>query len=231
MLCTKCNSPITPVVAVDIDGTLGDYHGHFTQFAEDYVGRPLKESYNGSGPYKDWFCAINGISYQIWHDIKLAYRQGGMKRCMPVYSHAAEMCQDIKNAGAELWLTTTRPYIRHDSVDPDTREWLRRNNIPYDYLVYDGNKYKKLHDIVGDYRVCAVLDDLIEEVYAAMAIFGSSVPILRNNSYNSAVSFPNSCRSLEEATLALQDRIEIWKELDDNSGHTGSSDADLRASE
>src|SRR3954453_16254567 len=165
---------------------MGHYHHHFLEFAAAYLNQLPKHHYVGNQPFKDWFCLNHNCSVDDWHDIKLAYRQGGMKRTMPVYSGAAELCHRIKGAGAELWVTTTRPYIRHDNIDPDTREWLRRNDIKYDYLIYDGHKYEKLKQLVGKERVCAVLDDLQEEVEAAYHLLGGGVPILRINEYNQA---------------------------------------------
>jgi hypothetical protein len=46
----------------------------------------------------------------------------------------------LRAEGAEVWLTTTRPHDRFDRVDPDTREWCRRNGINFDGLLYDGDK-------------------------------------------------------------------------------------------
>lgn len=76
-------SPNAPVVALDIDGTLGDYHGHFIRFAEQYIGRKLPDPYeitNGIPLHK-----YLHISKATYRQVKLAYRQGGMKRSMPVY--------------------------------------------------------------------------------------------------------------------------------------------------
>ena len=39
MLCTSCSAVIRPVVAFDLDGSLGDYHNHFLNFAEGYLDR------------------------------------------------------------------------------------------------------------------------------------------------------------------------------------------------
>lgn len=231
MLCTNCQKPIRPVVALDIDGTLGDYHGHFLAFAEDYIGKTLSYDYKGDVPFKSWFTTINNVPSSVWHDVKLAYRQGGMKRCMPVYGGAAELATTIKDEGAELWLTTTRPYIRHDNVDPDTREWLRRNEIEYDYLIYDGAKYEKLKSLVGADRVCAVLDDLRYEIDEALEWFDSQAPILRHNSYNSSTNYPVTVFSLWDAGPAILDRVVEWKERYADSGHERTNDDYLRASE
>src|SRR3954451_14658495 len=119
MLCTQCGRPIKPVVAVDIDGTLGDYHGHFVNFASAYLGRklPSAENYRSNKRFAEYL----GISLAEYRIIKLAYRQGGMKRSMPIFTGAKPLLRTIEEEGCELWLTTTRPFQRLDNVDPDTR--------------------------------------------------------------------------------------------------------------
>lgn len=219
MKCTECSKTIKPVVAIDIDGTMGHYHKHFLEFAADYLGVMVRTHYVGNQPFKEWFCTNYRCSPDDWHDIKLAYRQGGMKRTMPVYNGAAELCNRIRVAGAELWITTTRPYIRHDNIDPDTREWCRRHHIRYDYLIYDGHKYHKLKQLVGKERVCAVLDDLEEEIVEAHSLFGADVPILRVNDFNTSFKAsvgmlspqPMIAHTLDMAFRLINDKINTWE--------------------
>lgn len=195
MLCTRCSDPIKPVVAIDIDGTLGDYHGHFLNFAYAYTGHPVLPKslvYDGEQQFRYWFVQAFGSDIgQQWHDIKLAYRQGAQKRSMPVYEGAAELVNGLISEGAEVWLTTTRPYLRLDSIDPDTRAWLDRHDIRYHHLLYDDHKYSQLEQRVDPARVVAVLDDLDEDWERAWQIFGPDVPVFRRNGYNRAVKLPH----------------------------------------
>lgn len=215
MLCTKCGAAVKPVVAVDIDGTLGDYHSHFLAFAQSYLGRPLPQSgsylYNGVGTFREWF-AKYGVNGDTWHDIKLAYRQGAQKRSMPAYPYAGELCRQVANAGAELWLTTTRPYLRLDNIDPDTRAWLDRHSIVYDGLIYDELKYARLANLVDPARVVAVVDDLPEMWDAAAAQFGWRVPILRQTQFNRGVVCEQGANGLNGVWLMVEERIKAWKE-------------------
>lgn len=158
-----------PVVALDIDGTLGDYHGHFLRFAEGYIGKPMPDAQEinpGLPLYRHM-----RVSRTTYRACKLAYRQGGLKRSMPVYDGAAELTRAVRRAGAEIWICTTRPYLRLDNIDPDTREWLRRNRIQYDAVLFGdnkrSNKYAELLRQVGRDRVVAVADDLPEQVIKA----------------------------------------------------------------
>lgn len=180
MLCSKCQHPIHPVVVLDIDGTLGDYHGHFHAFAEAYEGRALRPGYDGSMELHEWY----GMHLEHYRNIKLAYRQGGMKRSMPCYADARELTATLRKNNVETWVCTTRPYLRLDNIDPDTREWLARNRISYDGLLYSENKYERLLEIVAAERIVAVVDDLPEMCDAAAQRISDKVPILRIAPHN-----------------------------------------------
>jgi len=228
MLCSRCSEVVRPIVAVDIDGTLGDYHSHFLDFAGEYLGCHIGSEFSGTffkamadesscfseTPFKDWFRTETLIEEATWKDLKLAYRQGARKRTMPVYPDAALLTDMIRSAGAELWLTTTRPYLRLDNVDPDTRVWLERAKIEYDGLLYDEDKYRKLAEMIDPDRVVAVIDDLPEQLRAAQTAFGfEEVAVLRRTMWNRGVSWDAiEGESLYPIGRLCLERINNWKE-------------------
>jgi hypothetical protein len=166
MLCTSCSSPVRPIVAFDLDGTLGDYHQHFVQFAENYLQRSLPGEYDGSEEFSDYL----GLKKEVYRDIKLAYRQGAQKRFAPIYDGAQETVNYFHsrmNPSVEIWIATTRPWLRLDNIDPDTRFWLDHWQIPYDFIIYGENKWDELLARVDMERVVAVVDDLYESCDAA----------------------------------------------------------------
>lgn len=174
-----------PVVALDIDGTLGDFHAHFLWFAEKWLGMemPPAEQVNPGMRLSEFM----KVPHHIYRECKLAYRQGGLKRFMPVYPYASMLTRNIQEAGAEVWVCTTRPYLRLDNIDPDTREWLRRNNIKYDAVIFEGvdetSKYSDLVRQVGRERVVAAVDDLPEQIHLALDA-GISKMYVRDQPYN-----------------------------------------------
>lgn len=205
MLCSNCSQPLLPVVAIDIDGTLGDYHGHFLRFAQQYFNRVFLGQYDGTNDLSEYM-EVNKEDYRA---CKLAYRQGGLKRSMPVYPGARNFLNAVRQI-SDVFITTTRPYLRLDQTDPDTREWLHRNGLKYDGLLYDEDKYIKLDEIVDHGRVVAVLDDLGSQYDAAAHMFGSRVPILRQNPYNTGVQRGNTVHDLDEALSQIQGRVQEW---------------------
>lgn len=219
MFCSKCGDPITPVVAVDLDGTLADFHGHFITFLLAYFDKtalPMDHDYQGGGPgtFRAFCQERFDLTDKDWHDAKLAYRQGGQKRTMPIRDGAEELCDAIHQEGAELWVTTTRPYLSLDTIVPDTVEWLRRHQIEYDGMLFDEFKYVEFARRIDTHRVVAVLDDLQEMCEAAAEImyFGSDVPILVENDYNDKDQW-HVKRSLHGAVAIVRERIHYWNDV------------------
>jgi len=212
MHCSVCSEIIRPVVAVDIDGTLGDYHGHFINFAEQWIGRELRRDYTGAGGFRYWFGRYNFVGTEEFRAIKLAYRQGGMKRSMPVYEGAPELLMTIIEHDAELWLTTTRPYLSLDTVIPDTVEWLARNGMTeYDGMLFDDDKYAKLLERVDERRVVAVIDDLNDMCDEADKLIGRRVSTLIGTRWNE--HHQNWRRSSMGTILGnIGNVIDEWKE-------------------
>lgn len=205
-----------PVVALDIDGTLGDYHGHFLKFAEDWYGRPMPEpsDINPGLPLHKFM----GTSKATYRQCKLAYRQGGIERSMPAYLGASELTHELRRKGVEVWLCTTRPYLKLDTQSPNTMHWLRRNKIQYDHLLAGPHKY---HDLVKQIqitsRVVAVLDDL-PEMYDQADSLGLH-PILRSQPYNQHRTDADMVSSLWDAKKTIMAWLAVWKTRQDHDNH------------
>lgn len=217
MRCTECSNIVRPVVALDIDGVLGEYHQHLLDFMDGYFGESFPRNWEGFG---DWETYL-GLTRYDYHEVKLAFRQGGMKRTMPVRNGAFDLAWQATTHGAEVWITTTRPWNRLDSVDPDTKEWLHRHSIYYDHLLYDEHKYDRLAQIVDPLRVCFVLDDLPEMYAEANRNFRGRVYLLDrpHNSWTKTgeSNFGNGEKYQRASTLVAAQNLMIQSIL--NWGH------------
>ena len=195
-----------PVVGVDIDGTLGDYHGHFLSFAEQWYGRKMPDPRDiNPGLPLHKFMETSKATYR---QCKLAYRQGGLERSMPAYPGAAELTRSLRKAGASVWLCTTRPYLKMDSQSPNTTHWLKRNQIQYDHLLAGPHKYRDLIKQVGRDRVVCILDDLPEMVEQAANLKLNA--ILRDQPYNKHFEAVRAM-NMNQANRMLINILELWK--------------------
>lgn len=196
---------LRPVVGLDIDGTSGEYHEHFADYAETYLQRPVIRHWDGSMPY--WKCF--GVSKATYRVMKLGYRQGHLKRSMPVRADAVTLTRVVRAAGAELWVCTTRPWLRLDNIDPDTRFWLRHHGFQYDGVLFGSQKYANLAKLVGISRVVAVLDDEPEQCAAARR--AGLPPYLINRPYNQEGTWPRFS-DLSAATEGIVELVQKWRE-------------------
>jgi hypothetical protein len=212
LLCSRCGERVKPIVAIDIDGTLADYHAHFTWFSGSFLDKTLSPflHYTGAEPYKSWWCNVMNADEATFHAVKLAYRQGGMKRTQPAFAGGRQLVEDLRNHGVEVWLTTTRPHERYDRVDPDTREWLSRRDIKFDALLFSEDKMDELANRVERGRVVAVLDDLAEVLLDAQS--HGWLPILRRTKYNRDVEWGgHQVYSLHDAYDEIKPYLEAWE--------------------
>lgn len=161
MKCTECSSQVKPVVCIDIDGTLAKYHETLVEFIEQWLGEPdfLPRAWDGHGEFSDHL----GIPKETYRQAKLAFRAGGFKRWMEPFQGATHFMRALSTMNLEVWVTTTRPWQRMDNVDPDTKEWLRRYQIPYKHLLFDEDKYGCITELVDPDRIVMVLDDEVEQ--------------------------------------------------------------------
>jgi hypothetical protein len=205
------------VVCVDIDGTLGLYHEHFHSFAEAYVGRQLPDPKDWKGDAAQSFWSYLGLSRQTYRRVKLAYRQGGLKRSMPLYTPDMlwpdEFTFLVRRMKVELWLCTTRPYLQLGNIDEDTRHWCRRNKIRHDMILWGDRKYQEAVRVAQRHgqRVIFVLDDDPQLLYQASRAMKHPVEddrrqVLLDRPWNRLSMWPR-CFSLEEALTAIAEAV------------------------
>lgn len=180
-----------PVVVLDIDGTLGDYHAHFLRFAEGWLGKEMPDpaALNPALPLHKHM----KVSKARYRECKLSYRRGGLKRSMPVHEGARELSVALRRGGARVWVATTRPFKSMENIDADTTEWLRRNRIQFDDILWGEHKYRNVVRLAGQSKrdVLYGIDDLPEMIWQAD---GLSVPtLIMDQPYNRSEPLPKSC--------------------------------------
>jgi len=194
-----------PVFGLDIDGTLGEYHNHFIRFARQWMGKRIPEDYDGTVPMAKW-C---GVGRQKYRECKLAYRRGGLKRSMPCFSHARELSVNLRRRGAKVVICTTRPYLALDNIEPDTKEWLRRNRIQHDGILSGEHKYRDLRKMYGQDNIVAILDDLPEMILQAWDL--GITAVLRARIYNTPTNYPLVVHNLRDAERVMLELLGKWE--------------------
>lgn len=201
-------TPESPVVALDLDGTLGDYHRHFEAFARMWSGRDIR----WEPAVKGSFAAQLGMSKATYRQCKLAYRMGGMKRSMPVFEEARELTMAIRKRGVRVIACTTRPYLHMSTIDLDTQHWMRRHGLQVDYILYGEHKYRDLVRSVGRDRIVCAMDDDASQLAIAKSLGISTIMRLNeaNKSYGPLVN-ELWVKDLEDARLTICELIDMHK--------------------
>lgn len=218
-----------PIIALALDGSLADTHGHFLRFAALYFGKQLASPHETNPGLKPWhFLKITRAQFD---DCWLAYELGAMKRSAPCLEGASAVTARLQRDGCEVWLTTARRTSASiDRVDADTLEWIRRNGIKYDALIYEPrqlrNKYKYLRDQLRDDKrvILGCAEDVPEQALWATKML--DVPVWMRNSPNNQVykdprtftTYPAESAGLiarwdsADELLALAEMaIELWR--------------------
>lgn len=203
-LYDQSREALRPVFGLDIDGTLGAYHEHFTNFASSWLGRdlpPPEEFSYGS------FASHLGLSKTTYRKIKLAYRRGGLKRSMPVLLGAGDLASSLRKRGALVVLCTTRPYLSLENIDEDTRHWARRNKIEHDLIIWGEHKYRDLARFGT--RIVGVLEDEPQLILGAESL---GLPVMvHSRPYNSEFAFPRVRGDLATASRIMHSWLDKWE--------------------
>lgn len=206
MRCSSCSADVKPVVAWDVDGTMADYHETFPAFACRHWDVPIPaDKYDGSCDIEEWL----GLTKDQHREAKLAYRQSGLKRSLPAYPYAAYAVNAMRREGVEIWVATTRPWQLLSNIDPDTREWLRRNDIPHDGLLYGDDKYDRLAESIDPDRILMVIEDLAPLIDRAteLGMFAYQV----HRPHNEGLGCRRAGGDLPTALMTFHDRLDEWR--------------------
>ena len=131
----KLNLNSGKICAIDIDGVLAKYPESFLKFAKKEFG----VSWNINN-VPDCFQRPS----KLHNKIKDAYRQSGEKRNLEVIDGAKEMLKHFKKLGYTIILLTARPYKKYKRIFADTLEWLDKNDLIYDAIIWDENKNERV---------------------------------------------------------------------------------------
>ena len=145
----------------DIDGVLNNYPECWLEFIR--MKLPSKDS-RTEYILGDLNRAKHNIPYQEYKDLKWEYRESGYKENISITPMAPEITYDLHQRGYHIVIITARPVKEHPSLFKQTINWLQKNNIEFDDIIFDMDKhiavlkrYPHLNFGVEDHRYYANL--------------------------------------------------------------------------
>jgi len=111
-----------PCALVDIDGVLAEYPGYYRRWAADHG------------------MAWDSEDLLERERVKREYRMSGAKASASVVPGARELLVQLRASGIKVVLLTMRPYAEYYRIYPDTLEWLAKNDLQYDAILWAREK-------------------------------------------------------------------------------------------
>ena len=129
-------------VVIDIDGVLADYRtGLLNWIIANKHGDLNRNAFELENEYSVWVDERSmNISYREWLEVLEEFRMTRGKVGIPTFPYASQLCKYLKEKGYVIYLLTSRPIDIYSNIYIDTKEWLQKNDIPYDNLFWCRHK-------------------------------------------------------------------------------------------
>jgi FMN phosphatase YigB (HAD superfamily) len=144
-----------PCCIIDIDGVLASYPKFFYEWS-------IKNFYP-THSIQEFVQLYKSMDLLMREELKKKYRQSGAKADMPLIPGAKELLDCIRRRSSlKIILMTNRPYADYYRLYPDTLSWLKKNDLPYDGIIWSRDKGV---DALKNFRnICWAVDDSPENV-------------------------------------------------------------------
>lgn len=150
------------VVGVDIDGVLNTYPDCFVQWVRRTW--PTSTDLPQDSTLADLHLRLGASTMMA---VKTAYRESGAKMDQPVREGAKDLLDGLRAHGFSVVLLSRRPYWRHYRIFADTLEWLQRNNLQHEAILFHPQKHVKILETFPN--MVAMVDDEVEVCRAVQA--------------------------------------------------------------
>lgn len=122
-----------PCCIIDIDGVLADYPKFYYEWC-------IKNFYPEHS-LQEFALLYRDMPLLSREELKKKYRQSGAKRDVTLVPGAKELLDCVRRRSAlKIILMTNRPYADHYRIYPDTLEWLAKNELQFDGIIWSRDK-------------------------------------------------------------------------------------------
>lgn len=180
------------ICCFDIDGVL---LSQYPQCWIDYVNKEMETSFDDLNTMK------RTISFEKYRELKEQYRISGVKENLTPDRHAASVTVELKKLGYTIIIMTARPASKYPTLYNQTINWLDKNLIAYDYIIF-GEKDKHAKILTEIPQLKFMVED---NSYNANQIskWGYKVFLL-NNKYNKDVLIDKNVYRIDDLNEILE---------------------------
>jgi len=142
------------ICVFDLDDTLSNSIEYWLKFIETETGKKFDTLHE----------AKQTLSYNEYRNLKCKFRNSGTKINILCKDCASEVTQKLRERGFTIIIMTARPFKDYKNLFKVTIDWLDKNKIAYDGIIFGENKHVKamtelenVKFIVEDHRYTANL--------------------------------------------------------------------------
>jgi len=179
------------IAAIDIDGVLAKFPEPFIEFTNKELNTKFTD-------FEDLETTLDYLTYE---NLKDRYRQSGIKANLPLTKNAVEFTNELRKRGYKIVMLSARPVEIYKRIYSDTLEWLNKNKIAYDAVMFDKEKHIK---IVREFpNLKFIVEDNRHNANKVARL--NCKAFLLDNTYNQGKTHPNVTRvkSLAEILNAI----------------------------
>lgn len=136
------------ICSIDLDGVCNNYPKCWIEFINKELGKDFKTLDE----------VKNIIAYDVYKKLKEKYRLSGVKENLEVNPDAILLTQELKKLGWTIIIITARPAQKYPNLARQTYNWLDKNKIEYDYVLF-GEKEKHVRVIEQFQQLKFLVDD------------------------------------------------------------------------
>lgn len=130
------------LIVTDLDGCVADLSGWQKQLDEAGGNAPM-----GEGKLK------------LLESLKEDFYRGGGFRELPAIPGAREALKKMRDAGYGIAIITARPQWQYKRLYADTIEWLKKNGIEYDLILFNKDKAEAIYEHVHPAQPLFFIED------------------------------------------------------------------------
>jgi hypothetical protein len=142
------------IVIIDIDGVIASWPETFINFVNIHT-----DNY-----FNNYSTMKKTVDRKLLIELKEKYRLSGWKSDMKMLFQANEFIDYLKDEGYTVVIITARPYKIYNRIYSDTINFLDKNKIKYDAIIWEQEKEKYIIEHFNKNQIAFCVDDDIRNV-------------------------------------------------------------------
>ncbi len=176
-------------IGIDIDGVLTDEYSFVLDYGTKYFSeKKIKYNLHNDIYDSENIFEVTEKQYDEFWDKYIFY----YSKNIPIRPFASEVIKSLKSAGNDIYIITSRSFTTYENkykakMQNIVKEWLDKNNVVYDELIFSRNK----SDICKEKNIDIMIEDKPENI---SLISKDRLVICYDHPYNNKLTNENIIR-------------------------------------